>query len=192
MDGDQQKPNEEVNWQYNSGNKSESYDGSGVGELRGVPLPSIPEVSWTASEYVAHEKSPGWYATLFAGSGVLVLIVFLITKDLLASIVILLACLAIAVYAARKPATNQYVINEKGIQIGDAFHPYREFRSFSVVAEGAIDSIWVKPLKRFAPVVVMYFSPDDEQKIIDVLANFLPHEERELDAVDRFTKRIRF
>jgi hypothetical protein len=38
----------------------------------------------------------------------------------------------------------------------------------------------------------MYFSPEEEKKIIDVVANFLPHEQRELDAVDRFSKKIRF
>jgi len=38
----------------------------------------------------------------------------------------------------------------------------------------------------------MYFSPEDEQKIIDTLANFLPQEVRELDAVDRLTRRLRF
>jgi hypothetical protein len=87
---------------------------------------------------------------------------------------------------------NTYIVDEKGIQVQEKFHPYAEFRSFSVVEEGAINSIWLKPLKRFVPIVVMYFSPEDEQKIIDVLANFLPHEERELDAIDRLSKRMRF
>jgi hypothetical protein len=189
---DEQQSGQQANWQYNSEKKAESYNGDAVGGTRGVPLPSIPDVSWTASEYIAHEKTSGWYAMLFVITSVLVLAIFLITHDILASIVIFLASVAIAVYAGRKPATNSYVINEKGIQIQDAFHAYHEFRSFSVVSEGAIDSIWLKPLKRFAPIVVMYFSPEDEQKIIDVLANFLPHEERELDAVDRFSKRMRF
>jgi uncharacterized membrane protein YobD (UPF0266 family) len=177
---DEQQPTTEVNWQYNSASAAASYDGATVGATAGVPLPPIPEVSWTASEYVAHEKAAGWYAALFAGTFGLVAIIFLITRDILASLVILLACVAIAVYAAWKPGTNKYVINEKGIQIQEKFYAYSDLRSFSVVEEGAIDSIWVKPLKRFTPVVVMYFSPEDEQKIIDVLANFLPHEEHEL------------
>ena len=158
----------------------------------GVPLPSIPVVEWSASEYIAHEKSAGWYLALFAGGGMAAVVVYVISRDILSSIVILLACAAISVYAGRKPSTNRYILSENGVQVEQKFYPYGGFRSFSVVEEGAINSIWLKPLKRFAPIVTMYFSPDDEQKIIDVLANFLPHEERELDAIDRFSKRIRF
>jgi uncharacterized membrane protein YobD (UPF0266 family) len=189
---DDENKSEQSNWQYNPENSVSGYNGEGMAQSSGVPLPSIPSVQWSASEYVAHEKSAGWYALLFAGSIAIVLIVFLVTRDVLASIVVLLSCVAISVYAGRKPGINNYIVDEKGVQIQDKFHPYSEFRSFSVVEEGAIDSVWLKPLKRFSPLVVMYFSPEDEQKIIDVLANFLPHEERELDAIDRFSKRMRF
>ena len=189
---DEQESEQQTNWQYNAGNPSTAYAGDGMSMNSGVPMPQVPAVDWTASEYVAHEKSPSWYTTLGVGSGVLIVIVYIITKDFLASVVILLSCIAVGVYAARKPATKNYRIDEKGIQVDDRLHPYMEFRSFSVVEEGAIDSVWIKPLKRFAPIVVMYFAPEDEQKIIDTLANFLPQEVRELDAVDRLTRRLRF
>ena len=189
---DEQRSEPQTNWQYNAENSTVGYNGNQFSESSGVPLPSIPAVEWSASEYVVHEKSANWYISLLVGSIVLVIVVFLVTQDYLASIVILLACSAFGVYAARKPATNRYIINERGIQVEDKFHPFLEFRSFSVVEEGAINSIWVKPLKRFTSIVVMYYSPEDEQKIIDTLANFLPHEERELDAIDRLSRRLRF
>jgi hypothetical protein len=185
--------NNEANWQYKPDNSVESnYVGSDASQTTGVPLQQIPSVSWSASEYIAHEKSASWYLALFGASTVLVAFVFIFTRDILASIVILLACLVIGVYAARKPATKQYVVDEKGVTIDSVLFPYREFRSFSVIEEGAIDSVWLKPLKRFSPVKAIYFSPEDESRIIDVLANFLPHEQKELDAVDRFSKRMRF
>ena len=192
MVDEQQNSEKETNWQYNPGDPVRGYDGGDVSEGSGVPLQPIPAVEWTASEYIAHEKGAGWYGLLTAGGGLLVVFVYVVTRDILASIVILLSCAAIGVYAGRKPATKRYVLDEKGIQADEKFHLYSEFRSFSVVEEGAINSIWLKPLKRFAPIVVMYYSPEDEQKIVDVLANFLPNEERELDAIDRFSKRIRF
>jgi hypothetical protein len=183
----------EANWQYKTENSAESnYTASDVSQSTGVPLEEIPSVSWSASEYIAHEKSASWYLALFAASTVLVAFVFLFTRDILASVVIFLACLAIGVYAARKPVTKQYVVDEQGITIDNVLHRYREFRSFSVIEEGAIDSVWLKPLKRFSPVKAIYFSPEDESRIIDVLANFLPHEQKELDVVDRFSKRMRF
>jgi hypothetical protein len=189
---DNQQTGEEANWQYNPDNPASEHENVDMAEPRGVPLPEIPTVEWTASEYVAHEKSTSWYLMLFAGSAVAVLLVFLVSRDILASIVVLLASTTISVYAGRKPSINRYVVNENGIQIQDKQYLYRDFKSFSVVEEGAIDSVWLKPIKKFSPVVVMYFSPEDEQKIIDVIANFLPHEERELDAIDRLSKKIRF
>lgn len=182
----------ETNWDYKPEGQPQGYEGNDFAQATGVPMQEIPSLSWSASEYVAHEKSAGWYGIFFAGSLGIVFLVYLVTRDVLASIVVLLSCSAISVYAARKPGTNNYVLDENGIKVQDKFYPYGVFRSFSLVEEGAINSIWLKPLKRLSPIVVMYFSPEDEQKIIDVLANFLPHEERELDAIDKFSKRMRF
>ena len=183
----------ETNLQYKpSASPEQGYDGSSMSEATGIPLQQIPAVSWSASEYVAHEKSAGWYFALFGATTLLVTLIYILTKDILASVVILLASMVIGVYAARKPSTKSYEINEQGIQIDSVMHHFREFRSFSVIEEGALDSVWLKPLKRFSPVVAMYFPPEDEEKIVDVLSNFLPHEQRELDAIDRFSKRMRF
>ena len=122
----------------------------------------------------------------------LVVGVFVITRDYLATFVVLLASVCLSVLAGRKPATKDYSINESGVKIDQSFYAYNTLRSFSVVEEGGIDSVWLKPLKRFTPPIVMYFSPADEEKIVDVLANFLPHEQRKLDPIDKFSKRIRF
>jgi hypothetical protein len=188
----QDQQQSETNWDYKPENDTQDYDGNDFAQTTGIPMQEVPAVQWSASEYVAHEKSAGWYGLFFAGSLAIVALVFLITRDILASIVVLLSCSAISVYAARKPGTNSYVVDEKGVKVQERFYPYSTFRSFSLVEEGAINSIWLKPLKRLSPIVVMYFSPEDEQKIVDVLANFLPHEDRELDAIDRFSKRMRF
>jgi hypothetical protein len=188
---DEQK-DDQSNWEYKTESASQDYEGSSLAEATGVPMQKIPAVEWSASEYIAHEKSAGWYALFSLGSIVTVALVFIITRDILASIVVLMACGAISVFAVRKPDTNNYVIDENGIKVKDKTYTYAEFRSFSVVEEGGINSLWLKPLKRFTPPVVMYCSPADEQKIVDVLANFLPNEERELDAIDRFSKRMRF
>ena len=183
----------ETNWQYTSDNQ-DKFSGS---EIESATPPANPTqlkpVSWEASEYIVHEKSAGWYVGLGIGTALLTLGVYLISnQEILPPLVILVACISIGVYAGRKPATKHYSIDSKGIHVESEFHSFGDFRSFSVVEEGAVDSVWLTPLKRFAPMVVMYFSPDDESKIISVLANFLPHEQKELDAIDRFTRRMKY
>lgn len=189
MDGNNQ---EEAPWSYTKSDATDSFAGSELNQAKGVPLPQVPEVSWSASEFVSHEKNAVWYLGLFAGTLVLVALIYLITSDAVASVVVFLACIIVSTFAGRKPAVKNYKVGESGIVIGERSYRYGEFRSFSIVEEGAIDSIWLKPLKRLSPVVVMYFAPEDEQKIVDVLSNFLPHEDRELDVIDRMSRRMRF
>jgi hypothetical protein len=61
-----------------------------------------------------------------------------------------------------------------------------------VVPEGAFSSIVFMPLKRFAPLTTIYYAPEDESKIITILTDRLPFEERKAAAIDSLMKRVRF
>jgi hypothetical protein len=169
------------------------YDAGNINTYtEGVPMEQLPGVQWSASEYIAHDKTILWHlAFLGVGAGI-ALVIFLTTRDPITSAAVLVASGAMSVYAGRKPETKNYYIDDAGIKVDDRMYQYSMFKSFAVVEEGGIDSIWLKPLKRISPMVVMYFPPDQEDHIVDVLANFLPHEQRELDFVDRLSKRMRF
>lgn len=187
---DEQTP--DSNWKFNSDIETNTYDGQDVGQDIPRTAPTVELIEWSASEYISHEKSTSWYAVLGATGAVLTTVIFFVTKDVVASFATFFACLMLGIYAARKPATKQYILNDHGLQIDDKFFPYTQFRSFSIVEEGMIESVWLKPIKRFSMDVVLYFSPDEKQRIMDVLAEFLPHEQQKLDAIDRFSKRVRF
>ena len=80
----------------------------------------------------------------------------------------------------------------RGLRLRGNFYDYGQFRSFAVVPEGTFQSITLMPLKRFMPMLTVYYSPEDEQKITDLLANQLPLENRGRDTLDRFLHHIRF
>jgi hypothetical protein len=150
------------------------------------------EVSWTASEFVAHEKSSGWYLGLFAAAAVIAGFVYLLTRDIISTIVVLIGAGALGTLANRKPRQLEYHLDGGGITVGQKHYAYESFRSFSVVPEGAFSSIVFMPLKRFAQTTTIYYAPEDEDKIIDVLTQHLPFEEHKADAVDSLMRRIRF
>ena len=154
--------------------------------------PSGPEVSWSASEFIAHNKTPGWYVVLFLSSIALAAGVYFLTRDKITSGMIVFAALLFGIMGARKPRELPYKVSSDGLHIGQKFYPYDSFESFSVVQEESIESIWFMPLKRFMPGLSIYFAPNDGQKIMDVLSNYLPFEAKELDLVDRLMHRIRF
>ena len=132
------------------------------------------------------------YIALGVGAAVITFIVFVISRSLMSGIVVALASVVLGVYAARKPETKQYVIDEQGVKIGDKSFSYSDFKSFSIMEEDAVNSVWLRPLKRYSPTTVMYYSPEDEEKIIMMLENFLPEEDRDQDMIEWITRRIRF
>ena len=149
-------------------------------------------ISWTASEFVAHEKSASWYGAFVLVAVIIDIIIYLLTKDKISAAVVLVCALALVTLAGKKPRELQYKIDSSGITIGQKHFEYELFKSFAVVPEGAFSGIVLMPLKRFAPLTTIYYAPNDEDKIIEVLSNRLPFEEHKLDAIDSIMRRIRF
>ncbi len=149
-------------------------------------------ISWTASEFVAHHKSPGWYGLLGLVAVLAAAVVYLVTKDAVAAAVIIAAAATLSVYASHQPREMQYRLDDFGITIGDKHFGYHEFRSFSVLPEGAFSSIVFMPLRRFAVPTTIYYAPEDEEQILNLLADRLPFEQARRDTVDNLMRRIRF
>ena len=105
---------------------------------------------------------------------------------------ILLMGIVFGIFAARKPDVLEYNVNSRGLSIGQKFYPYENFKTFSVHEDGVIHSIVLAPLQRFMPPLSIYYEPSDEDKIIDVISNYLPFSEAKLDAVDSLMRRVRF
>jgi hypothetical protein len=123
-------------------------------------------ITWTASEFIAHEKSAGWYTMLALATAIIAGIVYLITRDYISVGVVVVAGIILGAYAAHEPRQLEY--------------------------EGAFSSITFMPLKRFSPPISIYYAPEDEDRIVTLLSDKLPIEQRRLDAVDNLMRKIRF
>lgn len=153
---------------------------------------SLKPVSWTASEFIAHTKNTGWYIMLVIGTVILAAIIFLLTKDKITTVIIGIVGGIFGFMGSRQPRELSYTVSDQGVQIGSKQFQYGTFRSFSVVQEVGIESIWFMPMKRFMPIITIYFEPNDQQKIIDVLSNYLPMENRQMDTFDKLMHQLRF
>lgn len=149
-------------------------------------------ITWTASEYIAHHKSPGWYGALGGIAVVVAAVIWFFTKDIISAAVVIVAAIAFGGYGARQPRQLRYSLDNHGLTIGERRFVYQQFRSFSMVPEGAFASIVFVPLKRFSPLTTIYYDPADEAKIVALLSDRLPHEERQQAMIDRLMWRIRF
>lgn len=185
-------PSHEPGWVFNPG-ATASQAPSPVQPAAAPPVNGGDRsVEWTASEFVAHHKSFGWYLALVLVGVVLAAIVYLLTKDKISTAAVLVASLVFGVAAARKPRVLAYRLDESGLAIGQKFYPYGLFRSFTIVDEGPFSSITMLPIKRFMPAYNIYYAPDDEEHIMNVLVLYLPFEQRKDGIFDSIVHRIRF
>ena len=120
------------------------------------------------------------------------IVVYLVSHDFIPPVMIALLGVAFGVFAARSPQVLEYSVNDHGISIGSKFYAYENFKAFSVAQDGAISSVVLAPLQRFMPPITVYYEPSDEDRIINVLASYLPFEEAKRDAVDSLMRRVRF
>lgn len=152
---------------------------------------SPDSISWEASEYVHHEKDPLWFAVFgIVIAGVLALMYWLV-EDIISIIVILLMAITVMVFANRRPRSLKYQLDNDGITIDGRMYKYGSFKSFSVMQEGAVQSIFLEPLERFMPPISVYFSPEDANTIYNIIGQHLPNRTREPDIIDRLVHRLR-
>jgi hypothetical protein len=149
-------------------------------------------VTWTASEFITHDKSTAWYVNLAVAAIVFSALIFILFRDIVSVAVIIVAAIIFGVYGAKKPRQLEYKVDQRGLTIGNKFFPYDKFNSFSVVPEGALLGITFMPLKRFSPLLTIYFAPEDEEKIVGVLSAHIPYEEPSRDMVDTLMRHVRF
>lgn len=166
------------------------------------PLPHNPvqqyidgdeeSIRWTASEFVAHHKTPVWFIVLTLVTIALVGLVFFLTHDIFSSAIIGIGAIGFGIYAGRTPKEVEYGLTPSGLSIGNRYYQLADFRSFSVISDGAFRSVMLNPLKRFGINITVYYDPEDEDIILDILSASLPHEERNPDPLDQLMRRIRF
>ena len=172
-------------WQFTGGSTGQSAPNQ--------TLPEATSVEWTASEFIAHHKSAGWYALLGLLAAVSGAAAYLLAGgEIFTPAVIGIVAILFGIMASRQPRELPYKIDSTGIHIGNKHYPFAGFKSFSVVQEEGVESIWLLPLQRFSPGLSIYFAPEDRDRIMEILDNYLPVEEKQLDMVDRFMHKIRF
>jgi hypothetical protein len=186
MQPEVQPPQQSANWQYIPQQNAVS------GATNQVPSENL-SISWTASEFVSYEKGFGWYLSVTFALLVIGLITFIITsKDIVSTASIIIIGIIFVIFARRKPRVLTYQIDNSGIRIGEKLYQFNSVRSFAVVDEGSIRSVYLMPIQRFMPAISMYFEPKGEQQIINVLGSFLPQEQRQQELIDRIMHKIRF
>lgn len=165
--------------------QAESYNHEGLTEE------TSDSFGWQASEYVYHQKKPGWYLLFFVGVVGLVGATAL-TRQWFSMAVFLAMALALTVYATKRPRILNYRLDHTGVVVEGKHYPYHDFRSFAVIQDVGWHAIDLEPTRRFMPRLSILFDSDDFEKIMEILSRQLPQEFREPDWVERLTRYLKF
>jgi hypothetical protein len=148
-------------------------------------------LTWTASEYIEHSRGSGWYMAL-AIATIALAAIFYLFLDKMAPIIVVILGATVGFTAGRKPREINYELSSDGLAAGEKFYEFSQFKSFSIIREGLLNSLLLTPLKRFMPPVSVYFEAADEEAIVEIISQHLPIENRSPDKIDTLSRRLRF
>lgn len=151
---------------------------------------STPEIVWSASEFIVHEKNLNWYIGFFAAAIIIEAIIYFWTQDTLSVVAGIVIFILLGISASRKPRVVEYSVDQSGVSIAHRSYYYSDFKSFGVLQDGAFSSIVLVPLKRFSPPLTLYFAPEDQEKIILVLSSHLPYSPVTIDLIDNLLRKV--
>ncbi len=150
------------------------------------------EIEWTASEFIARHKPFWWYLALAVIAAALAAAVYFSSHDYIAVAAVIIVCIIFGIIAARKPRSLTYKLDRRGLSIAGKLYPYNRFKAFSIMREGALSSLNLAPLRRFMPIMTVYYDPADEAAVTGIIGDYLPLENRQLDPIDKLLHKIHF
>ncbi|MBI2007971.1 hypothetical protein HYS85_01920 [Candidatus Saccharibacteria bacterium] len=153
--------------------------------------PTKDSFTWTASEFIEHNRGGSWYLLLALGTAALAAGTYFLTKEYFAVGTIVAVGIIVAIYARQKPKQVTYELSSSGLRIGEKLYSYSLFKSFSLINDGGLNSIQLTPLKKLMPPISAYYKAADEEKISDILGQHLPIEEAKPSGIDRLSRRLR-
>jgi hypothetical protein len=153
--------------------------------------PRDANFTWTATEYIDHNRGAGWYLLLLLATGALAAGAYFLTKEYFTVGIIVAIGIILLVYASQKPKQVTYELSNAGLRVGDKLYAYSLFKSFSLMHDGGLNSVQLTPLKKLMPPISAYYKAEDEEKITDILGQHLPFEEAQPSSIDRLSRRLR-
>jgi hypothetical protein len=166
--------------------------------FNGDDMPSqdqdFPEITWASDVESAQQplRQTGWFVAMGVSSALLSGLVFFLSRDILSTLVTLFAVGALMFVVLKPSARVTYSLEEDGIVVAGKHYLYDSFRSFSVVESGEHDILWLTPIQRFLPSLVIHFPPELGEDIVSILSSVLPHEDKSMDFIDRLSRRFKW
>lgn len=135
-------------------------------------------IVWQSPEYTYRENSVDWFwaVGIIATTTAIVSIVY---GNILFAIFIIIGAFTLLMYAARRPRTVNFTLNERGIYINKILYPFNTLDSFWIHKyDKTADKLIIKSKKMLMPYISIILPNDDSAEDIHrFIIKYLPEEE---------------
>ena len=169
-----------------------SYEDSTQDAQEHQDTPEGGGISWTASEFIVREKKSSWYLLLIMVTVIIASLMFLLTREIISAVAVIMLALLFGIYGNAKPRSLQYGVDEKGITVDKKHYTYETFRGAEMIKDGTIPEISFIPTRRIAVPLTIYYPIEREQEILHLVGTFLPVDIKRSASIDRLAARLRF
>jgi len=143
------------------------------------------KITWNTLEYEQKEKGADWYFVL----GIIAIsasIASFLLDNILFSILILIGALTLAMYGARKPATINIEINDRGVIISNTLYPFTTLKSFWIEENTTTPKMIIQSEKTFMPYLILSL----EDTNIDTVRIFLLEHLKEEELAEPLSQKV--
>jgi len=156
--------------------------------------PKAPEqiiFQWQAPEFAYTQKPFGWFLGIIAFfAGLIALAVWF--QQWVTIILLVVMCLALSVWATRKPKLLIYRLTNYGIEVEEKKYLFDDFRSYYKYMDYNQPTLDLVPSKRFGTLVSLPLATEDASEIEAAISQMIPLIEHKEDIADKIFRRLRF
>ena len=148
-------------------------------------------INWEMDEFLEHRRSPLWYGVFFVVFSIFALLAYLITREVIAPVSILVMAGLVGLYSFKKPSRQKYTLTSLGLKIGSRLYDYSSFKTFSLIKDNGIAALYLITNQRFIPPITIYLPLDRDKYIIKRLSRHIAYTPSGLQWSDRLMQYFR-
>lgn len=151
---------------------------------------STESITWEFKEQVNTKFSTTWYVGMAVGFLILMALAIFVMKAWTFAVLLIVLAISLVVYIRRPARTIKYLLDKDEIFIDDNRRKVSDFKAFGLIQNSRQLSIILIPTKRFAPGVILDFTEDKGEEIVDFFGARLPMQEIQPNFVDNIINRL--
>lgn len=150
-----------------------------------------PELEWETTGDDHGSRGSLWFGSMVLGSICLSALIFLFTRDIVSTGVVLVALIGVVVYSGRQPKTGHYAFRADYLYVNNKPYNLKMFKSFSMTEESATVVFRLEALKRLMPYIVLYAPANLADQITTYLTAYLPQQEHKPELTEELFRRLK-